>query len=1064
MAYKAFISYSHAEDDKLAELIQSALHKFAKPWYRRRALRVFRDKTSLAANPGLWPTLEANLADSEWLLLMASRKSAGSVWVQKEIQWWLTERSPAKLLVLLTEGELSWDDTKQDFDWEHTTALSPVLSGRFADEPLYVDLRWTKNVDQLSLAHALFRAAVLDIAAPLHGIPKDELDGEDVREQRRTRRLASGAVAAIVAFAGVAGWQWREAGTQRDIAIAQSDIAKQKQQEAEAATAAEKKAREDEEEQRKEAERRKTEAEQAAIAERRAKEQEAKERREAERQRNIAFSRELAAQAELARAGGPQFLPRTVLLAAESMRLVPTLEGDSLLRQGLALLPGPVARFDHGSPVSSVTLSPDGRYLASRAPEPGPEVSLAIALNAAVKHTLSVWDVSSKKLLRTPHRGDDVRHIRFLPDGRNLLTAVDRTVHISQLADGAFTATLKHPFVIEELVLSPDGRYLAAQGRDLDNSSPIAHMQSISRPRQLRLWNLETLQPLPEIERSDNLLQIAFAPSSRSLALVHFGVRIVELPTLRETATVTGKTIIRANFSPDGSRLVTAGNDGQTRIWTVQPQAKQSCAIEGSSGLVGFTDGGKVFVTKSPDGSGAALWDLDNCRSLTRVPIPGDPQLSLAPDGRMLVAVAGSTASLWSLNLNEPGFREIARAIHDQAIVSQSFGANGEVVATGGIDGAARLWRIDNGGPKPLPADLSLTNAWFETESPGTPLATCRNKRIERWNVETGRSSQGALCAFYASSRSADGKVLALSELEAGIRVLDGSANELARIPRDDQVSHLLLSANGRYLASAALNHHTVRIYETPHWQASTSRTFKYKESVTAMAFSGDSRHLIMAVSTPRDQSHERGDNVLARSMLRALAGSNSTIHVVETASGRSLARVPVEGIVHSLAATADNQRLITASTDGTVRIWLLRGGNSLLTVRHEVGSEVHAVALSPDGLSFATGGTDGTARLWELATGRELSRLPHQGPVKAIRFTPDARYLLTDEADGPVRVWPIRASDLIAQACARVPRGLTAEERRIFLRDESSRSTCSFGGAIRAAPASGVKGNGKAG
>lgn len=1046
MTYKAFISYSHTEDDRLAELIQSALHKFAKPWYRRRALRVFRDKTSLAANPGLWPTLEANLAESEWLLLMASRKSAGSVWVQKEIQWWLTERSSAQMLMLLTEGELTWDAMKRDFDWEHTTALSRALSGRFADEPLYVDLRWTKNLDQLSLGHASFRAAVLDIAAPLHGIPKDELDGADVREQRRTRRLAAGGVAAVLAFAGVAVWQWREAGVQRDVAIAQSEIARQKQLEAEAAAKAEQIARADEAKQREEAQRRRAEAEQAAIAERAAKEQEAKERREAERQRNIAFSRELTAQAELARARGAQFLPRTVLLAAESMRLVPTLEGDSLLRQGLALLPGPVARFDHGSPVSSVTLSPDGRYLATRAQERTADLSLAMALNAAGKHTLSVWDVSSKRLLRTLHKGDDVRHVRFLPDGQRLMTAVDRTVHISRLADGASTAMLKHSFVIEELVLSPNGGYLAVQGRDLDNSTPIGYMQSISRPRQLRLWNLETLQPLPEIERSENLLQVAFAPSSRSLALVHFGVRIIDLATLRDIAAVTGKNIIRANFSPDGSRLITAGNDGQTRIWTVEPEAKQPCTIESSSGLIGFTDGGKVFVTKSPDGSGAALWDVDNCRSLTRVPIPGDPQLSLGPDGRMLMAVAGSTASLWSLNSNEQGFRELARVVHDQTIVSHSFGANGAVVATGGLDGAARLWRTDNGRPKTLPADFSLNNAGFETEAPGAPLVTCRNKQIERRNVEFGAIAHGASCAFHASSRSQDGKVLALSELEAGIRLLNSAGNELARIPRDDQVSHLLLSPDGRYLASATLNHNTVRIYENPQWQASSSRTFKYQESVTAMAFSPDSRHLIMVVSTPRDQSHERGDNALARSMLRALAGSNSVIHVVAAASGRSLGRVLVDGSVHSVAATPDGQRLITASTDGTARVWPLRGGAALLAVRHEVGSEVHTVALAPEGVSFATGGTDGTARIWELSSGRELVRLPHYGPVKAIRFTPDGRYLLTDEAEGPVRVWPLRASDLLAQACARLPRGLTADERRNYLRAENSRPTCPLG------------------
>ena len=38
MFYKAFISYSHAADDKLAPALQSALQRFTEPWYRIRAV------------------------------------------------------------------------------------------------------------------------------------------------------------------------------------------------------------------------------------------------------------------------------------------------------------------------------------------------------------------------------------------------------------------------------------------------------------------------------------------------------------------------------------------------------------------------------------------------------------------------------------------------------------------------------------------------------------------------------------------------------------------------------------------------------------------------------------------------------------------------------------------------------------------------------------------------------------------------------------------------------------------------------------------------------------------
>jgi hypothetical protein len=51
MAYNAFISYSHTADAALAAALQSALDSFARPWYKLRALHIFRDQTNLAVNP-----------------------------------------------------------------------------------------------------------------------------------------------------------------------------------------------------------------------------------------------------------------------------------------------------------------------------------------------------------------------------------------------------------------------------------------------------------------------------------------------------------------------------------------------------------------------------------------------------------------------------------------------------------------------------------------------------------------------------------------------------------------------------------------------------------------------------------------------------------------------------------------------------------------------------------------------------------------------------------------------------------------------------------------------------
>jgi hypothetical protein len=225
MPYKAFISYSHAADGQLAPALQSALHRFAKPLFKMRALKVFRDKTSLSANPALWPSIEKALSESEYFLLLASPQAARSPWVHREIAWWLEHRSIDTLLILVTGGELLWDSATQDFDWERTTALPGVLKGQFHDEPLYIDLRWANSEDQLSLRHSQFRGAVLDIAATLHGRAKDELDGEDVRQHRLTKIVTSAAVVMILAFAVTAAWQWHVAGQQRDEALRQKNTA-----------------------------------------------------------------------------------------------------------------------------------------------------------------------------------------------------------------------------------------------------------------------------------------------------------------------------------------------------------------------------------------------------------------------------------------------------------------------------------------------------------------------------------------------------------------------------------------------------------------------------------------------------------------------------------------------------------------------------------------------------------------------------------------------------------------------------------------------------------------------
>lgn len=191
MKYDAFISYSHKADNRLAPAIQRAIHKFAKPWYRLRAARTFRDQTNLSISPHLWTSIESALSNSRFFLLFASPQAAKSKWVNKEVDFWIRKRSPETILMVLTNGSLIWNDAILDFDPEKTNALPTNLYHIFKQEPFYIDLSWAKTDNDFSFRHTKFQESIGKIAAAIRGVEPDLLFGEDVRQQNRTRLLAT---------------------------------------------------------------------------------------------------------------------------------------------------------------------------------------------------------------------------------------------------------------------------------------------------------------------------------------------------------------------------------------------------------------------------------------------------------------------------------------------------------------------------------------------------------------------------------------------------------------------------------------------------------------------------------------------------------------------------------------------------------------------------------------------------------------------------------------------------------------------------------------------------------
>lgn len=224
--FQAFISYSRGASADLAASLQTGLEQFAKPWYRLRAMRVFRDDASMSANTQLWSTIEDALRQAEWFVLLASPEAAESVWVNKEITWWRQNRDPNRILLVQASGEISWDYGTNEFSISPSSAIPKSLIGAYREEPRWIDMRWFSESPELASADPRFDERLADIAATVRGVPRDRLVGENVKLHRRAMRLARFAVVVLVilllisAVAGVmAAIQARKAESQLQISV-----------------------------------------------------------------------------------------------------------------------------------------------------------------------------------------------------------------------------------------------------------------------------------------------------------------------------------------------------------------------------------------------------------------------------------------------------------------------------------------------------------------------------------------------------------------------------------------------------------------------------------------------------------------------------------------------------------------------------------------------------------------------------------------------------------------------------------------------------------------------------
>jgi WD40 repeat protein len=749
----------------------------------------------------------------------------------------------------------------------------------------------------------------------------------------------------------------------------------------------------------------------------------------------------LGAQAQLQLAENPDPVLGT-LLAAESLRRFHTIEGDIPLRRGLELLSWQKIFTAPLSGCGGVTnLSADGQLLA------------VYSRNCRYNDRdvfIKVWNIAT---------GQEIATLDYYSGSDDTWSGI--------------------PF--EGAQLSPDGRWVITEGYNT-----------------IRLWDATTGQLVKEMTEASGAV---FSPNSRWLAVQTTGntVSVFDTSTLEPVAQmIDDNEITLRQFSLDSRLLATTAASGNLQLWNPSTGQQITQIKLGSLkvGLVQFSTDGQLLATTGLDTLGVQIWDIATTQALTQTAYGVQvASLAFSPDNHWLITT-GNGAQVWNLNTGLEVTRLAQQARYP--VNSVAFSPDGRWLATGSKD-TLRVWEV---GTWQETARAGVPADWvrFSADSKNLVTSSYESPRYV-WRLAPDEMAVKTLSEekFYKIAYSPDGRWLAAGGNSPTVFLWDAATLiEVAQLKHEDETNNFAFSPNSQWLATSSQGG-TARIWEIATGREVSRQT--YPSSVSVIAFSPDNQWLLVKVgqrlqvweiATGQEVAHldmtdklfmamnsifspdgrqvvTNWDNTLViweavtgREVTRqrlsdwtpapafspdgrllALNGGVDKVAILDAATHQPLASLDHEGIVRALAFSPDGQRLATGTSFTDIN-WSGRGKTYLWDVA--TGNLIYELPSGPvDNLTFTRDGhwlaTEG--KIWEAKTGREIARLPKTSLYSAA-FSADSRQLATIGWEGtPTQVWAWQASDLVAAACARLPRNLTRVEWRDYVGEEPYQATC---------------------
>ncbi|HSK03098.1 MAG TPA: WD40 repeat domain-containing protein, partial [Kofleriaceae bacterium] len=480
-------------------------------------------------------------------------------------------------------------------------------------------------------------------------------------------------------------------------------------------------------------------------------------------------------------------------------------------------------------------------------------------------------------------------------------------------------------------------------------------------------------------------------------------------------------------WSP-GGEVATADAAGTIRLWTGDGRLRASIpGGRGTSNWIAFASTGEHLAVAKADGS-VAIADPRSgevVRTWTADPTAVEV-VHFDPAGkRVVTAGTAGTAIVWSLE-----GRALARLEgHTAPIWHVTFDPTGEQVVTASLDATARVWDSRSGKTihRLVGHEERVTNVAVDRHTRRIATASA-DTTVRVWSLETGE----ILATLRGHTAQVTGVIFAPDDQLVSIagdgtaRVWDLSHGiQTAMYHHGGLLKRVDLDPTAQRLATAS-SAGTAKL-----WDLRRQSRLETYASPVARAGEGGTVSPHPVVATGRLARIGRG-GLAVWDLATSQQWAWSAPDIVEgalSADGRIAIAVDAEGFIHVLdakgkrqqrfrgpgpgvaciAAFPDGRRAATCGPGGLVAVWDLATGK--LVAEREVGA-VNAMTLSRDGGALfafqSTAQPEGKAAGWLLPgdLSRAAAPLDHDGSLIDARFSPDGARLATLSFDGTARIW----------------------------------------------------------